>query len=150
MSDPTPLYVTIKASQLAALDLALGGMFSLTPPPTAVGRYALSRAAKVVGPAAQTFRAEHQALLLKHALKGEDRITPISRDLGNGLTQYDLGAGFGKTTPAFDAEFKAICDEPIVLTGCRMISHKELGDCPITLAQETALLGVLLTDEPPE
>ena len=142
-------FVTIKANQLNALDFALSGIFPLSPPPTAVGRYALSRAAKVVGPAAQAFRAEHQTLLLNHAVKGEDG-KPVTRDAGNGMTQYDLGAGFGKTTPAFDAEFKAIGDEGIVLTGCRMITHKELGDCPITLAQETALLGVLLVDEAPE
>ncbi len=149
MSDITPLHVAVKASQLPALDFALGGLFSLTPPMTAVGRYALARATKLVGPATQEFRAQHQALLVKHAIKNEDG-SPVSRDLGNGLTQYDMGAGWGKTTPAFDAEFKAIGDENIVLTGCRMISHKELGDCPITLAQEVALLGVLLTDESPE
>ncbi len=140
--------VTIKANQLVVLDAVLGGIFPLSPPPTALGRYALSRAAKVVGPAAQAFRAEHQALLVKHALKNPDG-SPVAKDLGNGMTQYDLGAGFGKTTPEFDADFKAIGDEDIVLTGCRMITHAELGQCPITVAQETALLGVLLQDEPP-
>ncbi len=147
MSDIT--HVSVKASQLPVLDAALGGLFSLTPPPTAIGRYALARAAKVVGPAAQEFRAQHQALLVKYATKNEDG-TPMTRDVGNGMMQYDLGAGFGKTTPEFDAEFRAISDEEIVLTGCRMVSHKELGDCPITLAQEVALLGVLLTDTEPD
>ncbi len=148
MPDISPM-PSLTASQLLPVDAALAGLFPLSPPPTPKGRYALSRAAKVIGPAVQTYRENHQALLVKHAVKDADG-KPVTQDLGKGLIQYDLGAGFGRTTPAFDADLKALGEEVIDLTGCRMISHAELGDCPITVQQETALLGVLLIDAEPE
>ena len=38
----------------------------------------------------------------------------------------------------------------VELTGCRMITHAELGDCPITAAHEATLLGVLIEDKEPD
>lgn len=140
-------HVIVKASQLTVLDITLGGIFPLSPPLTPKGRYALAKAAKVIGPAHQTYQEQKVALLELHAVKVDGKA--VTESLPNGQTRYDLGAGFGKTTPAFDADFKAINDEDIPLPGVRMITHAELGDCPITLQQEAALLGVLLVDEEP-
>jgi hypothetical protein len=144
MPDITPSVLTIKANQLAALDTALAGVFPLSPPPAPRGRYALAKAAKIIGAARQTFNEQHVALLTVHAVK-DDAGQPVPRD----------GTPEGSFSPkiadmdAFTKAFAELGDEVIELTGCRMISHAELGDCPITVQQETALLGVLLTDEEP-
>jgi hypothetical protein len=146
MPDIAPV-PSLKASQLVALDAALSGIFPLSPPPTPKGRYALSKAAKVIGPAHVLYEEQKLALLTKHALKDADG-KAVTNTVGN-TVQFDMGRGFGITTPAFAAEFAEMNDEAIELTGCRMITHAELGDCPITVQQETALLGVLLEDDEP-
>lgn len=144
--------LSIPASQLPAVDLALGGLFPLQPPPTPKGRYALAKVANVVGPAHQTYQEQKNALLLKHAVRdAEDK--PITRETtlnGQPATQYDLGAGFGNVTPAYLADLKDLNEEPITLTGCRRITHAELGACPITVQMETALIAAgLLEDSEP-
>lgn len=146
--DIAPSHLVVKAHQIPTLDMVLAGIFPLTPPLTPKGRYALAKAAKIIGPAHQTYLEQKVALLVQHAVKVDGK--PVTQQLPNGATQYDLGKGFGVTTPEFDADLKAMNDEDIPLVGCRMITHAELGECPITLQQETALLGVLLVDAEPE
>ncbi len=143
--------LSVKASLVPALDVALGGIFPLSPPPTPKGRYALSRAAKVVGPAHQLYQEQKLALLNEHAIKVDGKpVTQTIQTATGQATQFDMGRGFGVVTEAFTAALKELNDEDIPLTGCRMITHAELGACPITVAQETALLGILLIDAEPE
>lgn len=144
---PDIAHVIVKASQLSALDQALGGIFTLSPPPTIKGRYALAKAAKAIGPAHQTYQEQKLALLQDHAVKKDGK--PVFEQRENTLL-FDFGHGIGVTTPEVNAALKELNDEDISLPGVRMITHAELGDCPITVQQEAALLGVLLTDEAPE
>lgn len=142
--------LVIASAKIPELDRALAALFPLAPPPTPKGRYALSKVAGVVGPAHATYRENYRALLLAHAITDADG-KPIARDLGDGRTQYDLGRGFGQTTPEFDAALAELNDEPITLPGCRMITHAELGACPITVQQEQALIAAgILEDKEPE
>lgn len=131
----------VKASQLIPLDTALGPVLSLTPPPSPKGRYALAKAANAVGPAVQTFREQHVALLQLHAKKDAEG-KPVMQQFADGRQQYDIA-----DMEAFSVDFAAIQDEPIVLAGVRMITHAELGSCPITAAQEAVLIATGLLED---
>lgn len=141
--------LTIKAGKLEALANALMAVLPLTPPATPKGRYALARAHNAVAPCAALFADQKRHLLEKHA-KRDEQGQPVIEDLGNGAYAYDLGLGIGRTTPAFDADFAALKDEDVTVSGVRAITHAELGACPITAAQESVLLGLFIVDEEPE
>lgn len=140
-------HVTIKAHQLLSLDVALAGVLKLSPPPTPKGRYALAKAAKALGPAVQTYNEQKLALLQEHAKQEDGK--PVTRLDGQTIT-FDFGQGFGVVTPEVTAALGELNDEDVSLPGVRMISHAELGECPITAEQEMVLLGVLLIDAEPE
>lgn len=152
---PTPdiTHLTVKAGKIALLDAVLGGIFPLEPPPTPKGRYALSKVAGHTGPASVQFQKERLALLEKHAKKGDDG-KPVSEVVqtaqGPGM-RFDMGRGLGVETPEYRAELATIEDEDILLVGCRMITHAELGKCPITVQQERVLIDTgLLEDKEPD
>ncbi len=133
---------TIKAAQLETLNTALLGVFPLTPPPTPKGRYFLSTAAGIIGPSTTTYQQNKQALIEKWAKRDDEGklISVVNTDaLGRKVATFPL-----TDAVAFAAELKEIDDIDIVLTGVRVITHAELGACPITVAQETALRGILL------
>ncbi len=141
--------LTIKPSQLVPLNAVLGGLFQLQPAPNAKGRYILARAVPTVGPALKIYTDQKLALLQLMAIKDVEG-EPVSRDTGGGNIQFDLGNGFGNSTPEFDAALKAIDEEVITLTDCRTITHAELGACPITVQMEAVLIdcGLLENKEP--
>lgn len=142
--------IVVKAGLIQDLAGTLGAVEHLTPSATPKGRYALSKACDAALPAAQRYTKERTALLEKHAKK-EANGAAVKQPVGNGGFQYDLGQGFGATTPEYDAELATINDEDITLSGCRMITHAELGSCPITAFQERILVKAgLLEDKEPE
>lgn len=146
---PTPdiSHVTFKAKLLLSLDMALAGVLKLSPPATPKGRYALAKAAKALGPAVQTYNEQKLALLTEHA-KRDDKGQPITQTVDQTVS-FDFGLGFGAVTPDVTTALEELNDEDVSLPGVRMISHAELGECPITGEQEAVLLGVLLIDEEP-
>lgn len=142
--------IVVKSVLIQELAGALAGVEILSPPPTPKGRYAIGKASDAAQPAAQRYTKERAALLEKHA-KRDEKGAAVRQRFGDNGFQYDLGRGFGATTPEFDAELDAMNDEDVVLSGCRMITHAELGACPITAAQERVLIKAgLLDDKEPE
>ena len=146
--------LVVKAGRLLAVQRTLAEVLGLTPPATPKGRYALSRQASAVEREVEKYTEQHAALLKKHAATneaGQPLTQPITLPNGQSGVQYDLGAGFGQTTPAFEAELKELNDEDITLPGVRMITHAELGGCPITGTHELILLAAgLLEDKEPD
>lgn len=141
--------ISIKAELVVMLGEVLAGATNLSPPPTPKGRYALSKAAIALGKHPQLYQDQKKALLEKHAVLVDGK--PSSKELAPGVLQFDMGKGFGNTTPEFDADLKELNDEEITLSGVRQITHAELGACPITAAQEAVLIRAgLLEDREPE
>lgn len=137
--------VTVKAGRLRNIAEALEAALTLTPPPTPKGRYALAKAAQAIKPAVATLQAEQMRHINEHATKnekGEPDIKPTPN--GHGIL-FKLA-----DAPAYEKAIKDLFDEDIELAGIRQITHAELGDCPITAAQEAELLGVLIEDKEPE
>src|SRR5689334_20112103 len=123
--------LTITTPHLLLLHPALVKILTLTPPPTPKGRYVLQKAAGHTEIAYAAYAKEDAEHVLLVAVKGEDG-NPI-------LTPIDGGMHYN-VIPDLKEEHEAHAKERdarmVTLPGCRMITHAELGDCPITGAQE--------------
>ena len=138
--------MTMSTDQLIALAPVLAEIETLTPPPTAKGRYALAKASAKVGPAFKLYAEQEQKLVARVAVK-DDKGNPKMRDLGNGRAQFDVAPEFKDEYAQEMAELKS---EPVVLEGVRAVTHAELGVCPLTVAQEKVLIASgLLEDKEP-
>lgn len=135
--------LTISTHQLIELAPVLSAVEQLSPPPTAKGRYALAKASAKVGPAFQLYAEQEQKLVQRCAVKDKDGKVAF-RPAGNGLQGFDL---LPELRDEYNAEVKALKDEDVVLQGVRMITHAELGQCPITAAQERVLMECGLLDD---
>lgn len=129
------------------------GVLPLLGPATPKGRYALTRAADAVAAAAFAYNKQHVAQLEIHAKKdGDGRAITQSLETPQGrVTQYDFGAGFGVTTPEFEAAMAELNDEDITLPGVRQTLMAELKDAPLTGVHLSVLIKCgLLEDKEPE
>lgn len=132
----------IAKKHLNALATALNAMGSLTPPPSAKGRWVIVKAIPKVTAKAQEYAAD------------------LKKWLDSVVTQDDSGAplyAMHAETMRFEfkdqadaAHFAEIQDETVTLDGVRQLTRAELGDCPITVAQEYMLVesGFLEDSEP--
>lgn len=149
--------ITFKANLLPALQLAFAGqravngtaavtgILSLTPPPAPKGRYAFGRQAEKIEREIQGWEKARIALNERHCRRDADG-KPVMIDVPGGQ-KYDLGDNL----VAFNTELEQMGEEPITLTGVRMVLHAELGDCPLTVQQERVLITAgLLDDKEPE
>lgn len=127
---------------LNAVATALDGMGTLTPPPTSKGRWLIVKALPKMVAEAQAYSAE-----LKKWLD-----TVVTKDEG-GNPIYGTANGqvtFNFQSPEDAAHFAEIQNEQVTLTGLRPLTRVELGECPITVAQEFLLVesGFLEDSEP--
>lgn len=133
----------LTSKQLILLHPVLAAVEKLSPPPTAKGRYALAKAAAKAGPAFDLYADQERKLLLRCAVKNEDGSVKV-KDLGNGQAHFDW---LPELAEEATKEMAALQAEEVVLSGVRMVTHAELGACPITGEQERILMAVGLLDD---
>ena len=145
----------MKARFLPALDAVLNGVqhtdgtktegiLDLKPPPAPKGRYVLAKAAKAAAAETPTYQESVFEVLKEHATRDEQN-EPI-------ITVSDAGSVsvVPQDAEALNKALEELGEEEIVLAGVRMLTHAELGDCPITARQERLLIEVgLLEDKEP-
>lgn len=149
---PTPdiSHVAPKAALIEDVAETLELIAALEPPATTKGRYALAKALDAALPARDRYRKEKFGLLTRHA-KRDERGQPITQTVGGMTIQFDFGQGFNVVTPEVAEALAELNDEDVILPGVRMITHAELGACPITAGQERVLIRAgLLEDKEPE
>lgn len=139
--------LTMTTATLTTLHPVLVALDTLTPPPTAKGRYVLSKAAAKV---ATEHTLYEKALMdfLKTVVttddKGEPLFTPAAE--GRGVT-FSIAV---EKVEEYRVGMEGLANEPVVLAGVRQITHAELGACPITVEQERVLIAAgLLEDAEP-
>lgn len=130
---------TFATRRLVALVPALQQIATLSPPPSAKGRYALAKILAKAEPAYAVYQKEALALVERLAPKGGVRPGKLPDTI-----EFDL---VPDQQPTFRAESEALLDEEVVLEGIRAITHAELGSCPITIAQERVLIECGLLDD---
>lgn len=132
---------TIRADQLHRLATTLGEMAPLTPPPSPKGRYVVAKALPVV-----TKAAEAHSAALKAFLDGA-----VTQD-ADGQPQYTQAGALltFEIRPEHQAAYAELQAEMVPLAGVRQLLRAELGDCPVTIQQELALVacGFLEDAEP--
>lgn len=137
--------LTLSTKTLIEVHPVLAAVEQLTPPMTAKGRYALAKATAKTGPAYELYSKQAIDLMKKVATRDEKDM-PI-------LKQTDAGITFNvrpECQEEYAKESAALLEEEVVLSGCRAITHAELGNCPITGQQERVLIAAgLLVDEEP-
>lgn len=140
--------ITVKAASIVEVANVLAAVEQLSPPPLPKGRYALGKSAKAALGPAQFHLDKTQELRVEHAKK-DGGGKPVTTDItinGQPAKKYEM-----VDEAAFNAALKAIGEEEVTLEGCRMITHAELGACPITAYQERVLIDAgLLDDKEPE
>ena len=131
---------SVPAGQLAQLFATLSEIAPLTPPPAPKGRYVLAKASKAVA-AAHTAHADALKAFLDGAVTQDAEGKPI----------YTESAVAGQVSftlqPEHQQAYVDIQTEPVVLDGVRMLTHAELGDCPISIQQELLLVAVGLLED---
>lgn len=138
--------LTITLKTLIPLHPVLTAVLKLTPPPTAKGRYALSRAGQKVEDAITLYAENEEALIKRCAVTREDG-TVAFVERPDGRRGFDLKP---ELRDEYHRELAGLQAESVTLAGCRMITHAELGACPITGEQEKVLIAAgLLEDAEP-
>lgn len=134
--------ITIPSGTLHNVANVLAAMASLTPPPEPKGRYVLARALPAIQKAAEEHGKAFTEFLQGAATKKDDG-TP-------NITAHDNGTlSFVIASEHLEA-YRDIQSLPTAIPGVRMITHAELGACPITIEQEAVLITAgLLADEEP-
>lgn len=138
----------IKAGMLPQIHADLLQVFPLQPPPEARGKYLLAKFAQFVANELPDYNAQKLDLLRKHAPKDEKN-EPILKitDMGGGQTAVAIDP---VDPAAFAAEDLALFNT-VHTVNLPMLTHADLGKCPIPQGVYTRLLGVLIKDElPPE
>jgi|ERR1035437_1666699 hypothetical protein len=133
--------LTITTEQLSRLTPALAAMAPLTPPPSAVGRYAIIKATIKAEGAFQAFVKAEAELTTRCAVPGS------LKDVGNGRATFSVKP---ELTEEYATQRAALLAEPITLTGVRAITRAELGDCPITIQQDRVLVECGLLEAIPD
>ena len=138
--------ITVPMDLFIALAPALGDINTLKPPALPKGRYVLQKALDQCETPFTAFQKWEQAFIKRVAVCDAESGEPILKPLGNGF-HFDYNPDVKAEAEAERAEKFAT---PVVLAGLRMITHAELGNCPITGAQERLLIKVgLLEDSEP-
>jgi hypothetical protein len=140
--------ITFPARLLPALHGQMQTLFSLQPPPPPRGKYFFAKIAQKVAAELPLYNQQRFELLKKHAPldeKGEPVL--LVTDFGNGQSEVKIHP---IDQAAFNTEDAELGSTPIVLAGIPLLTHAELGDCPIPQGAYTLMLGVLIKDEPPE
>lgn len=137
----------LKAGLLPQIHADLLQVFPLQPPPPARGKYLLAKFAQFVANELPLYNAHKLDLLRKHAPKdatGQPILT--TTDLGNGQSVMSIDP---VDRAAFNAEDAALF-HTIHTVNLPMLTHADLGNCPIPQGAYTRLLGVLIEDKLPE
>lgn len=132
----------IAKRHLNALATTLDAMGNLTPPPTSKGRWLVVKALPKIADKAQK-SAEELKKWLDMVVTKDDNGKPMYREQ-NGIVQFDF------VDPADADHFVEIQAETVTIEGVRQMTRAELGECPITVAQEFFLVqcGFLEDNEP--
>ncbi len=154
MADKIEIQTEIKAGFLPSIHADLLQIFPLQPPPTVRGKYILAKYAQAVANELPTFQQQKMDLLKKHAEKDE-KGDPILLQVpgANGQVAVSIPSDWLAKNPdvqmAFNKDDAELFNTPIKLN-LPMLTHAELGECPIPQGVYTRLLGVLIRDEMPE
>lgn len=127
--------LTFSTRLLTDLYHALLSVGNVIPSMNAAGRYIVRRATEKAEKDYGTFQKSEQELIEKYAKRDEagKLIAPTANARG-GLS-YQLA-----DPVAFTAEREAMLAVEVTLTGLRAITREELGECPITVNAEAALV----------
>lgn len=131
------------------LDLAsvLQAIDTKEPPPAPKPRYILGKAVDGVDRLVTVFNKARQKHTDTFATKNEDG-KPIYREGDTPNTvRFDIIKG---EEEAYKEGLEAMMDEPVTLTGARLITRAEMGTFPLTVQQERVLIacGLLEDSEP--
>lgn len=131
----------LTAKQTAELAQTLTAVLALTPPPSPKGRYALARWGIATEAPAASYSKKMGALI--DAVAAPESIKQHVGGLTFDFKDADTRALYTTECAVIDAEI-------VTLSGVRVVTHAELGACPITGAQEKMLMqcGVLEQIEP--
>lgn len=139
--------LSFPAFKLPAIAEALGALHDLQPPLGVKAKYVVGRAAPKIAAEAQTYMNQKLDLMRKHAPRDEKN-EPILV-----VTEIAPGKQSFQVTPvdpaAYKAEADALDNEVIPIPGSRMITHAEVGACPIPQGAYNVLLGTVIVDEEP-
>lgn len=142
--------ISFPARLLPALYSAVQSTFSLQPPMTPRGKYLLAKIATGIAAELPHYQQQKFELLQKHAAKDEEN-APILRvtDKGNGQSEVACDP---VDKAAFNAEDANLGSTPVTLPGLSLLTHRDIGDCPIPQGPYSIMLGVLIEDpgHPPE
>ena len=133
--------LTLTTEQLSRLMPVLAALGPLTPPPSAVGRYAIIKATTKAEAVFAAFAKSEAELTQRCAVPGS------LKNLGNGQASFTV-------TPELAEEYTtqraALLAEPVTLTGVRAVTRAELGECPITISQDRVLVECGILDAIPD
>lgn len=131
----------LTTEQLARLAPVLAALGPLTPPPSAVGRYAIIKATTKAEVAFAAFAKAESELTNRCAVPGS------LKDVGNGQATFTVKP---ELTEEYATQRTALLAEPVTLTGVRAITRAELGECPITINQDRVLVECGLLEAIPD
>ena len=130
---PDPI---ISSKLLAELAPVLTDIEKLSPPPKAKGRYALAKVSAIAGPAFTILSTQQMALAT--------RLGTDHKQAENGGVTFSIPTD---RREEWATESAALLEETVTLTGCRMITNAELGECPLTIQQVRVLIACGLLED---
>lgn len=114
----------------------------LTPPMSPQGRYIVRKATEHTEKDYAAFQKEEQALIEKFGKRDEAGTLLAPAVNPRGGLSYQLA-----DPVAFTAARDALLDVQVTVTGLRPITRAELGECPVTIGIEAALIKAGLLQE---
>lgn len=132
--------LTITTEQLTRLYPVYQAMGALTLP-TANGRYVVIRASEKVEAAIKPVAIAESELTQRCQVPGSARTLP------NGQQAFTVKPELAEEHATQRA---ALLAEPVTLSGVRALTRAELGECPITVAMDRALVECHLLEPMPD
>lgn len=139
--------ITFPLGAVQAFSMDVQSIFTLQPPPAPRGKYWLAKISQFLSAEIPHYQQEKLDLLRKHAAK-DDKGEPVLRvvDKGNGQQEINIDP---VDRAAFVKDDGELYNTPVTIPGVPMLSHADLGDCPIPQGAYTRLLGTVILDEGP-